>query len=126
MSAKKKYDPALYLTLAALFVVSVLGAFFSGRDGDGLMIEAVRDGRVVLLGSLSEMGGSMMTFGEPGNFNEIAIGEGVRMVSADCPGGDCLRAGEISKNGEMIVCVPNRLVIRLVSSQRPEVDTVSR
>ena len=123
---KKKYDPALYLTLAALFVAPILGAFFSGRDGDVIVVEAIRDGRVVVLGNLGEMGGSAMTFGEPGNFNEIIIGEGVRMISADCPGGDCLRAGEIGKNGEMIVCVPNRLVIRLVSPQRPEVDAVSR
>jgi hypothetical protein len=47
------------------------------------------------------------------------------MVSADCPGGDCLRTREIRKNGEMIVCVPHRLLIRIISSQRPEVDAVS-
>ena len=121
-----KYDPALYLVLAVLFAASVFGAVYPLRGGEEVTVEAVRNGEVVPLGNLSEMGGSAMTFGEPGNLNEIAIGEGLRMISADCPGGDCLRAGEIKKNGEMIVCVPNRLAIRLVSSQRPEVDAVSR
>ena len=121
-----KYDPALYLVLAVLFAASVLGAAYPRRGGEGLAVEAVRDGAVISLGNLGEMGGSVMTFGEPGNLNEIAIGDGVRMISADCPGGDCLRAGEIKKNGGVIVCVPNRLVIRLVSPQRPEVDAVSR
>ena len=122
---KKKYDGSLYLTLAALFAASVLGTVYPWRKGGDIVIEAVRGGEVTTLGNLAEMGGSTMTFGGPGNFNEIATGEGVRMVSADCPGGDCLRAGEIRKNGEMIVCVPHRLVIRLVSSQRPETDAVS-
>ena len=123
---KKKYDGALYLALTALFAASVFNAAFPLRGGEILTVEAIRDGEVIPLGSLGEIGGSAVSFGEPGNFNEIAIGEGIRMVSADCPGGDCLRAGEIKKNGELIVCVPNRLVIRLVSSQRPEVDAVSR
>jgi len=123
---KKKYDPALYLVLAVLFAASVLATAYPGRGGEELAVEAVRGGEVVPLGNLGEMGGSAMMFGEPGNLNEIVIGDGIRMVSADCPGGDCLRAGEIKKNGEMIVCVPNRLVIRLVSTQRPEVDAVSR
>ena len=122
---KKKYDPVIYLVLAALFAASVFCAAYTGHGGDGLVIEALREGEAVVLGSLGEMGGTSMTFGEPGNFNEITIGEGVRMVSADCPGGDCLRAGEIKKNGELIVCVPNRLMIRLVSSRRPEIDAVS-
>jgi len=126
---KKKYDPALYLVLAALFAASVIFAVYPGRNGDRIKVEAVSDGQVTLLGNLSDSGENditTMTFGEPGNFNEIAIGKGVRMVSADCPGGDCLRTGEIEKTGGMIVCVPHRLLIRLVSSQRPEIDAVSR
>ena len=121
---KKKYDPILYLILALLFAASVIYAF--PRSGGGeIVIEAIRDGELAALGSLSEMAGSSVTFGEPGSSNEIAIGKGVRMVSADCPGGDCLRAGEIERSGAMIVCVPNRLVIRLASTRKPEVDAVS-
>ena len=132
---KKKYDPALYLVLALLFAASVFGAAYPGRGKERLAVEAVRNGEVIALGFFSEIteqpgevdkiNGSTMTFGEPGNFNEIIIGDAVRMVSADCPGGDCLRTGGIKKTGEMIVCVPNRLIIRLVSSQRPDVDAVS-
>jgi hypothetical protein len=122
----KKYDPALYLILAALFAASVAGAFFIRSGGGGLSIEASRDGKVIFSSPLGNTPGSRMPFGEPGNFNEIEFGEGVRMVSADCPGGDCLRAGEITRPGEAIVCVPHKLVIRLASRAAPAVDAVSR
>ena len=125
----KKYDPALYLLLAVLFAASVFCAAYPGGSGDDFVVEVARDGKIVLSenpGGPGEKDISTMTFGEPGNFNEIAISDGAWMVSADCPGGDCLRTGEIKKNGEMIVCVPHRLLIRIVSSQRPEVDAVSR
>ena len=123
---RKKYDPALYLVLAVFFVASVLYAVFPSRNGDLLTVEVVLDGQIIMSGNLGEIDFSTMTFSEHGFFNEIAIGEGIRMVSANCPGGDCIKAGEIKKNGEIIACVPHRLLIRLVSSQRPEVDAVSR
>ena len=85
---KKKYDGVLYLVLATLFVASVLGTVYPRRKGGEIVIEAVRGGEVTTLGSIGEMGGSKMTFGGQGNFNEVIIGEGVRMISADCPGGD--------------------------------------
>ncbi|MBQ3095258.1 MAG: NusG domain II-containing protein [Clostridia bacterium] len=46
--------------------------------------------------------------------NTIVISDGaVHMKAADCPGGDCLSAGEISRAGESIVCLPNRLILRI-------------
>ena len=122
---KKKYDSVLYLVLAVLFAASVLAAAYPSKRDGTIVVEAISEGKSTVLGSLGEMGGSLITFGKPGNFNEIAIGEGVRMVSADCPGGDCLRAGEIKKSGELIICVPNKLLIRLVSSQKGGIDAVS-
>lgn len=45
-----------------------------------------------------------------------------------CPNKVCSHMGWIRKAGEMIICVPNRLVIRLVSpnSPKPAVDVIAR
>lgn len=40
---------------------------------------------------------------------------GVRMLSADCPDGLCIRQGLISSGAYPIVCLPNRVEIRIVS-----------
>ena len=39
--------------------------------------------------------------------------EGVRVIQACCPGGDCRHTGLISRIGQQIVCLPNRTVITL-------------
>jgi hypothetical protein len=121
----KKYDPVLYIVLAMLFAASAANALYIGRGGSDLSVEVTRDGVTLASGRLDKIAGSTMTFGEPGNFNEITAGDGVRMTSADCPGGDCLRAGEIRRAGEAIVCVPHKLVVRLASPKKPDVDTIS-
>ena len=41
----------------------------------------------------------------------------VRMLYAECPDGDCLRQGWISRPGQMIVCLPNKMVIAIQSDK---------
>ena len=49
-----------------------------------------------------------------GNVNVIAIEHGrIRMLSANCPDGTCVRQGWISGGVFPIVCLPNRVVITL-------------
>jgi hypothetical protein len=59
-------------------------------------------------------------------YNSIAIASGhVRVTAADCPGGDCLRA-EAAKPGEVIACLPHRLLIRVAGGETEgEVDIVA-
>ena len=47
--------------------------------------------------------------------NVVTIRDGkVWMASSTCPGEDCVHAGPISAPGRSIVCLPNRVEIRLV------------
>jgi len=49
-----------------------------------------------------------------GNINVIEVEHGrIRMLSADCPDGTCVRQGWISGGVFPIVCLPNRVVITL-------------
>jgi hypothetical protein len=50
-------------------------------------------------------------------FNTVEVAEGqVRIVDASCTNKDCVHQGPISKPGQTIVCLPNRLVIRIEGS----------
>lgn len=40
----------------------------------------------------------------------------VRMDSSDCKNQVCVDTGRISRTGEMIVCLPNRVVVEILSS----------
>ena len=49
--------------------------------------------------------------------NTITVQDGKIGVSAsDCPGGDCVHSGAIGSTGRSIVCLPNRMEIRIVSA----------
>ena len=46
--------------------------------------------------------------------NRIVIEEGkVSITESDCPGEDCVHSGWISRSGRSIVCLPNRVEIRI-------------
>jgi hypothetical protein len=49
----------------------------------------------------------------------------IRVLESRCPGNDCVRTGWISEPGRSIVCLPNRLVITLVSDAAPPFDAVT-
>ena len=61
-------------------------------------------------------------------YNLIEIGDGnVRVIEADCPDQLDVKQGYISKIGEVIVCLPNRLVVEIKGiGAETEIDGISR
>lgn len=51
----------------------------------------------------------------------------VRMLYAQCPDEDCIRQGWISRPGQIIVCLPNRMVIKIQSDKftKEDVDEIT-
>ena len=58
--------------------------------------------------------------------NRIAVRGGrIAIVESDCPGGDCVHSGWIHRPGRSIVCLPNRVEIRLEGAlEEDDVDAV--
>ena len=57
--------------------------------------------------------------------NVLVVSNGtIRIESATCPGEDCVHTGAIGHAGQSIVCLPNRLEIRL--SGDSGVDIIAR
>lgn len=49
--------------------------------------------------------------------NTVVIENGaVQVTASDCPGEDCVHSGRISQTGRNIVCLPNRMEVRIVGS----------
>lgn len=65
-------------------------------------------------------------FGEEEGYNLLLIENGqVWVTDADCPDQLCVRQGSISRNGESIICLPHRLVIRIQSKEESELDALT-
>ena len=66
------------------------------------------------------------TFVLNGGSNTLVIENEEAWISeANCPDKLCMGFGKISKNGEIIVCLPNRLIVVIEDGEAAEVDAVA-
>lgn len=49
----------------------------------------------------------------------------IRVRSSVCPNQFCVKQGFVSRSGQMLVCVPNRLVVFISGAQRGDLDAVT-
>jgi len=70
----------------------------------------------------------ILRFAGPLGVSEVEIGgRTARVVTSPCPHQLCVRQGRVRRRGEVIVCVPNRLVLKLRGGAEPaRVDAVVR
>lgn len=109
---------ACVLTLAGALALVLLSRSISGGS---LTVEVYQDGRLIRQIPLSET----ISFTVGGAYdNTVTVENGaVSVPDATCPGKDCVHSGSISRAGQSIICLPNKLEIRI--SGEPEVDAVA-
>lgn len=109
---------AAILALAAAFYL--LNTFVLQKDG-AIAVVTVNDEEIGRY-SLSED----QTIELNGGTNTLVIKDGYADVTdADCPDKLCVSQKKISKNGESIICLPNKLVVSISGGEESEFDTVS-
>jgi hypothetical protein len=64
--------------------------------------------------------------GKLGTTNVEISEKGVRVLDSPCPYKLCVKSGPIRRSGETLVCLPNRVVVRITGDKGEEVDAVSR
>lgn len=102
------------LIIVGALLVAALALFFlmrarQDRDtGTGAQAVVTVDGQEIGRYPLKKSG----TFPLNGGTNILVVENGEAWVSeADCPDKVCMGMGKISRNGEFIACLPNRLLI---------------
>ena len=102
------------LILVAVLLVAALALFFGLRSrqardtGSGAQAVVTVEGREVGRYPLSKND----TFPLNGGTNILVVENGEAWVSeANCPDKVCMGMGKISRNGEFIACLPNRLLV---------------
>jgi hypothetical protein len=93
------------------------------REGRWVVIEA--DGK--LIGNFSLKKDRLIPVdGALGTTKVKVAGKGVRVLDSPCPHKICVESGSINRSGETLVCLPNRVVIRIKGGDAPSVDAVSK
>lgn len=71
--------------------------------------------------------GKAYIFHAHGGTNKLIIDEkGARMTESDCPDGICMKMAPIKRQGEMIVCLPHRIIAEIKSDETPTMDLLLR
>jgi hypothetical protein len=119
-----RYDRILIYFLLFLVAASFLAvALVAKRYVEAKEAVVFLRGREVLRMSLNQ---SRKTFRVAGCLIEIARGR-VRVASSTCPNKICISAGWISQPSQIIVCAPQRVVVKIgASSLQNAVDAVTR
>ncbi|MGM9661634.1 MAG: NusG domain II-containing protein [Oscillospiraceae bacterium] len=125
-SIKRKFGR--WDALAAAFVLLLAGLsfllFYGGRGGGELTATVTVEGETVGVYPLSALEEELLLTPEglPYPLSIRLTREGAEVVWTDCPNKDCLHTGRITRSGESIVCLPNRLTVRLSGGSGAALD----
>ena len=62
----------------------------------------------------------------PAGTTVVAVeGGAIRVLDSDCPQRLCVRQGKITRVGQVIVCVPNRIIIWMRGDRRGKFDAIT-
>lgn len=119
------FRPGDLVALGVVLLAAIglgLSLLFQAAGVQSVTVEIRRDGELVERFPLSQN----RTVEIEGDYTNIVAAEdgAVWMESSTCPGSDCVHSGKISSSGRAIVCLPNRVEIRLVGGTPDEVDMV--
>lgn len=80
-------------------------------------VEITVDGHLVQTLDLNQ-DADLIIDGANGGTNHLIIQNGTAWVSeASCPDKVCVHQGKVSMNGELIVCLPNRMIAKIVAPE---------
>jgi hypothetical protein len=115
---KKVFADIILICILLVLALSVfLVVELTRREGAYVVVSI--DGGEVCRYSLSEDGEFLLN----GGTNTLVISGGKAYISeADCPDGLCVSQGKISRTGQTVVCLPNRVMLRIVGAEEADVE----
>lgn len=111
--------------LLIIVIVGLAGIFWAGRmilsESGNEVVQVTVDGKTYGTYNLSEN-----QIVDINGTNTLTIEDGLAdMTEADCPDKLCVHQKSISKDGESIICLPNKVVVEVHSSEKSELDAVT-
>ena len=117
---KHRIDAIVIASLLLLSLVVLL--LVNATKKEGAAAEVTLNGKVVAEYPLS----LDATYTLNGGTNILTVKDGVAyMTYSECPDHTCENTGKIKYVGEQIVCLPNKLTVKIVGSSDGSVDFVS-
>lgn len=121
----KKKEIILMIVVLAV-AISVMAVLYLMQSAQGAYVVVTLDNEEIGRYPLEVDGVYELTGYEEGH-NELHVKEGKAFIStATCPDKLCVKQKEISHTGEMIVCLPNHIIVTIEGDQGAELDGVAQ
>ena len=112
------------LVVAAVVYAVLVGALWNEQPKS---VEVFVDGEKYASYNFAEISGAKsVEINTKYGYNVLEItNEGARMTESSCPDKVDVLCGEISKPGQMIVCIPNRVSVKILGKEKLNIDKVT-
>lgn len=113
------------LLAAALGGIGLNMALLSSAGAQQALV--YKEGRLVQTIKLRPGYHEELRLGGTERYNLVVAENGrIAVTEADCPDQVCVRTGWVSLAPQQIVCLPYRVVIKVVSDQPPDIDDIAK
>ena len=120
-SKKFRNDIIFILSLLLIFSTVGLTVMLTGESGDTVTVTVNK----TVFGEYPLDRDTVVEIRTDGHLNILVIRDGHAFVeSADCPDGLCAMHRPISRDGESIICLPNKIVISVSANGENTPDIV--
>ena len=118
-------NDVIFISFLAVFCIAVCVWVYKGGAVEGSNIVITVDGKEY--GTYSLLEEQTITIGEGDTKNIIEIRAGkAYMKEASCPDQLCVDQNEITFDKESIICLPNKVVITVISDVESDLDGIIR
>lgn len=125
-----KLKPLDVVVIVVLLLVSILSAGItlinSNKKYESMYVEITTDGKPYRTYPLNKSTNEALTINTALGKNIIEIkNQKVRILDADCKDKICIKDGYISKPGQVLVCLPHKVVVQIKGQKQLETDDLS-
>lgn len=121
MRSKLKWGDFVIIGVVLALAAAIAAVLALGVSGDQLYAEVWQDNTLVERVQLTEE--TDRTIDLDGHNVIVLSGRTARMQSADCRDQVCVRTGTLTHAGQVAVCLPNRVVLR-ITGETSEIDAI--
>ncbi len=121
MRSKLKWGDFIIIGVVLALAAAIAAVLALGTSGDRLYAEVWQDNELVERVELTDR--TDRTIDLDGHNVIVLSGRTATMRSADCHDQVCVRTGTLTRAGQVAVCLPNRVVLRITGGTS-EIDAI--
>ena len=121
MRSKLKWGDFVIIGVVLALAAAIAAVLALGTSGDRLYAEVWQDNELVERVELTDS--TDRTIDLDGHNVIVLSGRTATMRSADCHDQVCVRTGTLTRAGQVAVCLPNRVVLRITGGTS-EIDAI--